>query len=115
MDTRRILTLTAAETNRAYRQREHMRNPHHEAIRKLRQRLAVFGLTLESWERLCDAGCGICGTHTPGGRGGFHTDHDHATGNFRGPLCHHCNLLLGQARDNPDTLAAAIRYLAAHA
>lgn len=40
-----------------------------------------------------------------------HVDHDHSTGRFRGMLCHYCNLLLGHAGDNSETLQAAIRYL----
>jgi Recombination endonuclease VII len=42
---------------------------------------------------------------------GFHVDHDHATGDIRGLLCHHCNLLLGNAADSVEVLRQAIEYL----
>lgn len=41
----------------------------------------------------------------------LHVDHDHETGLIRGLLCHHCNTLLGHAKDSVDVLEAAIVYL----
>jgi hypothetical protein len=38
-------------------------------------------------------------------------DHCHTTGAVRGILCHHCNLLLGHAKDAEDTLLSAVTYL----
>lgn len=43
-----------------------------------------------------------------------HVDHDHQTGKIRGVLCGHCNTMLGLARENIDTLKAAIAYLEEH-
>lgn len=40
-----------------------------------------------------------------------HIDHCHTTGSVRGILCHHCNLVLGQARDNATTLRRLADYL----
>lgn len=58
--------------------------------------------------------CDICGTREPGGSGGWHVDHNHATGRLRGVLCANCNRGLGYFKDNPDMLDAAVRYLAHH-
>lgn len=60
--------------------------------------------------------CAICGTDSPGDRD-WHLDHDHAferrdRRGHRGILCAHCNVMLGQAGDNPQTLLNAAAYLA---
>lgn len=54
---------------------------------------------------LSDGPCDICG------RAAQHVDHCHATQTVRGRLCSHCNLGIGQFRDNPDLLCAAAQYL----
>ncbi len=41
-------------------------------------------------------------------------DHCHRTGKNRGILCRMCNTMLGSARDNPQILRAAIKYLQSH-
>ena len=63
--------------------------------------------------RLAEQGnvCAICGIDKPGGRGQFHADHDHSTSKPRGVLCHNCNVALGNFKDNPKILKAAIEYL----
>ncbi len=38
-------------------------------------------------------------------------DHCHKTGQFRGVLCHKCNVVLGFAEDNAPRLAGLITYL----
>lgn len=74
-----------------------------------------YGITAELYEKaLADQGakCKLCGTYTPGGKGVWCIDHSHPTGEswgrsrkpgfkagtieqFRGLLCHHCNVSLG--------------------
>lgn len=55
--------------------------------------------------------CAICGASEAGGRGEWHSDHDHETGLLRGMLCHYCNIGLGDFRDSVQLLLAAARYL----
>ena len=55
--------------------------------------------------------CKICGILAPRGKRPWHIDHDHSTGKVRGILCHCCNLMLGGAKDNIETLRSAISYL----
>jgi hypothetical protein len=38
-------------------------------------------------------------------------DHDHRTGQFRGWLCHNCNVVLGLVADSPMILRALAGYL----
>lgn len=55
--------------------------------------------------------CAIC--HEPPEMGArlFHYDHNHATGKFRGLLCHNCNMMLGFARESVRFLSMAIVYV----
>lgn len=52
--------------------------------------------------------CEVCGV-TP--KKTLHFDHDHATGKFRGWLCHNCNVALGHCRDDRKILMALVDYL----
>jgi hypothetical protein len=55
--------------------------------------------------------CAICKTLDKGKYDRFHIDHCHSTKIVRGLLCHHCNLMLGNAKDSVTTLNNAIAYL----
>ena len=79
-----------------------------------RRLMRAYGLTTEAYESLLagqDGRCAICQRGDPGGRRGWNIDHDHDTGAVRGILCCGCNRMLGGARDEVETLAAAIDYL----
>ncbi len=59
-----------------------------------------------------DGRCAICGVHEGDvARKMLFLDHDHATGQPRALLCHHCNVGLGLFRERIEVLQAAIRYL----
>lgn len=58
--------------------------------------------------------CDICGRNPRDVRRGNQSlclDHDHATGAFRGWLCHACNLGIGLLGDNAQSLERALRYI----
>lgn len=77
--------------------------------------LMKFGITADEADALlAEQGgvCPICREEISDARGYEpHIDHDHETGQVRGILCFLCNAGLGQFRDNPDRLRAAIVYL----
>lgn len=54
--------------------------------------------------------CELCGNPPKGGKG-LCLDHCHATGKFRGWLCHGCNLALGILGDSLAGVARATNYL----
>jgi hypothetical protein len=81
------------------------------------QRLRNVGWTEAIYNRVWLAQgrrCGICMTLETGTKKNWHLDHDHATGKGRGILCHHCNLMLGNAKDDISRLRAGIFYLERH-
>jgi hypothetical protein len=55
--------------------------------------------------------CKGCGTHQSELPKALFTDHDHATGIFRGLLCSRCNHILGLAKDVAQTLKNLVNYL----
>ena len=102
-----------AEKNRRYLSLPGMKERKAEIKRRSNRRLS-YNFPPELYDqRLEEQGnvCGICKTDIPGGRGAFHADHNHQTNQPRGVLCHNCNVALGNFKDNPDLLQAAIDYL----
>jgi hypothetical protein len=80
-----------------------------------------FGITLAEYTAMAIAQngkCAICNceeTHTRGGKvKALAVDHDHETGKIRALLCAECNQMLGKAKDNEETLLAAVAYLRKH-
>lgn len=84
--------------------------------------LARYGLTPEQFDATLAAQggrCKICRTENPGGQG-WHVDHDHACCNtrkkacgkcLRGILCTRCNIGIGNLRDDPEIIFAALKYI----
>ena len=70
-------------------------------------RMKEYGLTLAEVIVLEQIGeCQVCGSTYK-----LCVDHCHDTGRVRGILCWHCNVALGNVRDNPDTLRKLADYL----
>jgi len=79
---------------------------------KLRQGRYISGFKPEVYYKLLEQQnkkCAICGGD--GGGRVLNLDHDHETGKVRGLLCHHCNIALGNFRDNISSLISAAKYL----
>ena len=55
--------------------------------------------------------CAICNTKENKTSRKWHLDHCHTSLRVRGVLCHHCNIMLGNAKDNPAILEAGAKYL----
>ena len=64
-----------------------------------------------------DGHCALCPATESGRKDDRYliVDHCHETGDVRGLVCHHCNIMLGGAKDNITTLQNGISYLAKHA
>lgn len=111
--------------NQAYREanreRENARsrqwfidNPDYRANHRLKKR---YGITLaQKSEMLIEQNgcCAICKSPDARSGTGWHLDHCHDSNKVRGVLCAPCNIMLGGARDNVETLARAITYLKLH-
>lgn len=77
-------------------------------------RKKLYGIPAGTYAAMLEAQeskCAICRAPDPGGKGIFHIDHCHSSKIVRGLLCHHCNLMLGHAKDDPQRLEAAVAYL----
>lgn len=63
-----------------------------------------------SHDNLCEI-CGSTAQEANPAKTRLCIDHDHATGEFRGLLCTPCNVMIGNALDDPEILLAAAAYL----
>jgi hypothetical protein len=89
----------------------HAANPLKARDQNLRR---YYGISLADYLEMLEAQngrCKICKADVPGGKGSFHVDHCHDSNKVRGLLCHHCNVGIGNFKDNISTLASAILYL----
>jgi len=73
-----------------------------------------YNITPSEYNRILGAQSGVCvicgKTPEENGRR-LAVDHNHATGEVRGLLCTNCNLMLGNAKDNPVSLSRAADYI----
>ena len=106
------------EEHRAYNRAWVKANPEQAAVHRRRKALRGYGLDyadpIAHWKAEWAAqgeACKICRTTEPGSKWGWHTDHNHATGEFRGILCHKCNLTLGSAGDDLFRLRRCVEYI----
>lgn len=73
-----------------------------------------YGITSDDYAKILASQsyrCAICGTTTCHTGRNFSVDHCHTTGKVRGLLCAHCNVGLGNFKDDPTLLTNAIKYL----
>lgn len=96
--------------------------------KKSRHTTKRHNISFETYSNMIRMGCAICGSPDFRGRPP-HIDHDHgccpkpANGDqikscgkcIRGMLCSNCNTMLGQAKDNINTLLNAVEYLKKYA
>ena len=85
---------------RAARRRSVAANPDKERAR--RRKLRGLPLATRPMPELCERGCGRKATAL---------DHCHATGIFRGWLCHRCNAGIGLLGDTAEALQQSLDYL----
>lgn len=84
------------------------------ALMARRVRLKQLGVTEAQYAAVLlkqGTRCAICQTHQAKLKRALAADHDHASGVFRGLLCHRCNTGLGMFLDQPKRLLAAVEYL----
>lgn len=75
-----------------------------------------YGITLAQYEEMLakqNNCCAICGKNSTKQLRNFCVDHHHGTGKVRKLLCDGCNVAIA-VLDNPELLAKAQAYLAAH-
>jgi len=70
-----------------------------------------YGITSADYERMLAEQSGLCKICEDVMSPLPHIDHDHTTGKVRGLLCARCNRGIGQFRDAPKLLLAAVAYL----
>lgn len=109
--------MVRCEAHVAYH-REHVNKFHanNPGMRKHYEVKKRYGMTGEGYHdlvRLQGGVCAICGGKCPTGRE-LSVDHCHETGMVRGLLCINCNRGLGNFKDDPELLNAAIAYLGRH-
>lgn len=73
-----------------------------------------YGITHAEWKTMMDAQEGKCAICKESSDRKLHVDHCHESGRVRQLLCYHCNRGIGEFKDKPALLTAAIAYLKKH-
>lgn len=114
----RLCTKTAASSSYEQRKEDVLKRQKEKycAQKSRAQSLKInYGMTVEQWNELFakqNYCCAICGTTEPNhASGNFVVDHCHSLNHVRGILCGSCNLMLGNAKDDANTLFDAAMYL----
>lgn len=107
------------EGRSAYLRAHRAANPDHYRNKDLKK---SFGIDIAEYQRkFVEQGgvCAICELSETATRNGkakwLAVDHDHTTGAIRGLLCSNCNPMIGYAKEDPDRLIAAVKYLKTYA
>jgi hypothetical protein len=86
-------------------------NPELAKLKDRKRALARYNLTIEQFEeKLAEQGgaCASCGRDNTAARN-WHVDHNHDTGEFRGILCHYCNVAAGCLGDDTRNSSGSLR------
>lgn len=117
-NTIKYRTVISPELYRARKKASYGRN--RQTVRRYKLKVN-FGITLVQYGEMLalqDGKCALCKepeTATANGRLlELAVDHDHETGEVRALLCGNCNKGLGNFRDSPKLLLAAVSYLRSH-
>jgi hypothetical protein len=96
-----------------YSKEHKARDPVRRARWFLRAKLAVYGLTPESFAAIVEQQGNLCGLCRRAFKSSVDTqvDHCHQTGRVRGVLCFTCNKALGMFGDNEAGIQRALAYL----
>lgn len=101
----------------ALREEYYAKNPEKKVLTNRRSQLTKYGITPKDFDRLYAAQsgrCTGCGIHQSELDKRISVDHCHTTKEVRGLLCQPCNMILGLAKDDVNTLNTLVKYLLKH-
>ena len=92
---------------------KHRATPYYKEMRPKHSLNYLYKMSSDQYEKMNLAQGGLCAICRKQNRNGNRlcVDHNHATGKVRALLCSSCNLVIGHAKENPEILREAIRYV----
>ena len=102
--------LAHLKRQRGYSKKSYWKYPTRRYRRHIQRRYSLSENEYDRLNSLQGGVCAICGGLN-GKRHHLAVDHNHLTQKVRGLLCNACNWGLGQFRESPERLSAAIAYL----